>query len=233
MMSGLQIRRGGTGDAIPIADIIESVWPDTETRYERLVQVLSLLSHVTLVAIIDGVTAGFVNGFMTTSAVGKRRWEVDLLAVHPFYQRRGIGRALVKALTTEGARRDATAARGLIAVGNTGSERAFEVCGYSSDGLVYALMVAKRPAAVKHDMLHEAFGHFIVVTTLTYNGIWVEGVRSSSTFAQALARVTERGGDVVGSVIPTAEKAALDAAQAFGFEAVGHYRWWQCPLNHD
>ena len=132
-MNSFEVQKAHRNNANGIGEVIKTVWPDSDVNVKRIENVLDDPVHSTIVAVLDGDLAGFVDGFMTTSVNGIRRWEVDLLAVRPDYQRRGIASVLVQASTNEGRARGAAVARGLVAVNNVGSQKSFSHCGFDPD----------------------------------------------------------------------------------------------------
>jgi len=62
----------------------------------------------------------------------------------------------------------------------------------------------------------------IAVSTLRYQGLWVEDRWTAEQFsiAQQLKQ------DVVGAVIPLHQAESVQNALKAGFSLVGHYHWW-------
>src|SRR4051812_12129153 len=137
-----EIRTAKITDIVEIGRIIVAVWPDSTVNTYRIEKVLNDPTHLTMVYEIKEQVVGFADGFLTTSGDGIKRWELDLLAVHPDFQRRGIASALVTANTEIGKSMGAEIARGLVAVDNIGSQRAFSKSGYETNGVVCELMIA-------------------------------------------------------------------------------------------
>lgn len=143
-MNAVEIRNANSDDITAVAETMNSVWPESSVSSERIMGVLADRSHSTMVAVCEGRVVGFVDGFLTVSQDGLKRWELDLLAVHPDFQRRGIASALITANTQNGQVMGAELARGLVAVGNVGSQRAFAKSGYETDSAICELMVFKK-----------------------------------------------------------------------------------------
>jgi ribosomal protein S18 acetylase RimI-like enzyme len=94
-------------------------------------QVCRLLTHGPLrawVADVGGSVAGFVVALPTRAARGPG-WEIDLLAVHPDHQGRGIGTALVSAARANNPNPSARQ-RAVVATANAASARAFRRAGF-------------------------------------------------------------------------------------------------------
>jgi ribosomal protein S18 acetylase RimI-like enzyme len=78
----------------------------------------------------DGAVVGFVAAFATCGLLG-RRWEIDLLAVHPDWSGQGIATRLIRAAAVGGAPL-AKQARAVVASDNIASARAFARAGFQS-----------------------------------------------------------------------------------------------------
>jgi ribosomal protein S18 acetylase RimI-like enzyme len=223
----IEIRRAQTKDVWAIADVKRTVWPDDTADEALITRAISCEDHRTHVALSNGVVVGFVDGFMTTSVNGVWRWEVDLLAVLPQYQGRGIGRRLIEASTEAGRERGAVIARALVQVGNTASQRAFAKCEYKAS-VVHGLYVAS-----DDDLLEsvDARGLYVLpVETCNYVGAWVEGELSLEGLRMARAVRTSCGWDVVGAVISHSDLDLIQAAREAGYTHMGNYQWWTLTL---
>jgi GNAT superfamily N-acetyltransferase len=220
------IRCAVEGDTNDISAVKRAVWPQEEINTEHIASVVRNPEHITLVAAHKGRVVGFVDGFMTIAADGLRRWEVDLLAVHPPYQGQGIGTQLVMAITEAGKTIGSVKSRALIGVSNTGSQRTFKGCEYIKTPEIQALYVASgidQGVSVPH-------AHLIPVSTMNYIGVWVEGALTASDFAAARTLCGHRQWEVAGAVIPTRLKSSIQAAQETGYTLVGYYEWWFLDL---
>jgi hypothetical protein len=143
---------------------------------------------------------------------------VDLLAVDPRAQGRGLGRALVAANIAAGSDRNIAYARALIRTGNIGSERAFAACGFAPVPFVSELWVAESLTTAG-----EPVGlHVVPVRTFRYSGIWLEGVSAGGLRALR----PDTGHYTVGSVIPLADRDVLRAAVDAGLRPEGRFRFW-------
>ncbi len=230
-MSVDEIRGAKITDVIEIKRIIDAVWPDNEITTNRIEGVLNDPNHSTMVFVTEGVIAGFVDGFLTISSEGTNRWELDLLAVHPDFQRRGIASTLVTSNTTIGKLMGAEIARGLVAVDNIGSQKSFAKSGYETNNVVCELMIASEINQIEEVTEVDNNTLIILVNTMNYSGLWVEGKRSKIGFVSALKQVAEVGTDLAGAVVPSDESAVIADALSLGFEKVGRYQWWQRPLR--
>ncbi len=224
----IEIRAATAADAPLIAEVKVATWPDEMTTAEMIARVLQETNHAAHTAWGDGRLAGFVDGFLTMTAAGARRWEVDLLAVHPVYRGRGLATRLVQANSGAGCDMGAIEARGLVKTGNAASERAFARCGYVTDATIYGLYI---------DGYGEGFNsavprglHLIPVVTFNYQGVWVEGELSGAGFALAQSVRAQYGWDAAGAAIPVNLTEAKKAAEAAGYSLVGEFRWWNRSL---
>jgi ribosomal protein S18 acetylase RimI-like enzyme len=89
---------------------------------KRIAVLLTKPERITYVAESQGHVVAFVDAFLTLSAVGVRHWEVDLLAVHPDFQRRGFACQLIDIITSSGQDMGAVLTRALVHVDNQASQ---------------------------------------------------------------------------------------------------------------
>ena len=170
----LLIRRAAPGDAAAISRVAEEAFAETiDAASPRFRQVLDRGS--TLVATIGHDLVAFVDGFVTISPDGETRYEIDLLAVSAAARDRGIGEALVSRSVDEAAQTSASSLRTLVASRNLPMQRLCARLGFTQAPAGLAMYVAApisiaRPTKVEHQ------AHLIAVTTLTYSGIWLEGM---------------------------------------------------------
>jgi GNAT superfamily N-acetyltransferase len=219
-------------DAPAIAALLTLVWGNTDLT-DHLQRVILLSNHATHVVYADGHLAGFVDGFLTVSAAGVPRWEVDLLAVHPAYRGHGIARRLIHANLQAGVGFGAAYARALIAVGNHASEQAFAHCGFTPLPDVHHLMIyGTTPATADltpapRCSSAEIQAHLHPVQTFTYTGLWIEQPVSEADFAFAKFTAQRFGWGSAGALIPEAQPQLQQYAAKQGYEALGAYRWYQ------
>ena len=107
-----------------------------------------------------GSVVGFVTAFPVNSLQGTW-WEIDLLAVHPDRQGRGLGRQLIQAAAA-GGEGVANRSRAVVATDNRRSARAFAHAGFQAEPGVCTLLIhrlgeqAPRPQATAGVLVHEA-----------------------------------------------------------------------------
>ena len=225
----LQMRVSTAGDAEAIARVKDAIWPEEATAPDYIAQVIQQPDHDTILALDNEHIVGFVDSFITLGGAGQRRWEVDLLGVHPAYQGRGIGSQLMQATTTAGWQIGAEYARGLVAVANVSSQKAFARAGYTVEERPLNLWVS----AINRDQLPvvssqlPAASFLIPVITLNYRGIWLEGQLSAAALLAAQAICSRRGWDIAGALIPVVDTRLNKAAHKANYVFVNQYQFWQ------
>ncbi len=216
------IRTARHSDVPGIVTVAAEVWPEETFNASLIERLVDLPDRATSVAELDGSIVGFVDGFLTETATGEPRWEVDLLAVSPHARGEGIGRELVRASIAAGMIAGATRARGLIRIGNVASERVFAACGFNSDAEASQLWVAEHLIASS-----DVTGlHVVPVQTFRYEGRWLEAV--TEVGLRSLRSVDSSG--VTGAVIPVADVDASAAAAETGLQPDGQFRFWHRDL---
>ena len=224
----MNIRHATPADAVALQAIKRAVWPEEDADLAAIAVALNQPDHQTQVAVAaDGTVIGFADGFLTLAADESRRWEVDLLAVHPTHQRQGTGQALVAAVTAAGRDFGAVTARALIQVENRGSQKTFAYTGYSLKPTVCHLLINTDGPDDQAPVPPGA--HLVPVITFNYRGLWIEGQRAQA-FGAGRAIRARHGWDVAGAVIPETAPAELRAAEAAGYANVGAYQWWVTQL---
>lgn len=221
------IRPALAGDAAAIAGIKDAVWPEETSEPDRIARVIASGEHASFIAEYDGQVAGFVDAFMTYASTETPRWEVDLLAVHPDHQGRGIGRALVSAATQSGHESGAAFARALIQTHNAASQRVFARCGYKCDGVVRDLYVATRGVAIMQPVFQDT--NLIGVRTFNYDGLWVEGHLAIDSLSHALTELAANPHEygLAGVLVSACDAAMTEAAMSFGYTRVASFHWWR------
>lgn len=218
----IAIREANAADVAGIIKVKQAVWPDAENDADLIGKIVADAGHVTQVSVVDGVIAGFVDGFMTRGT----RWELDLIAVHPDFQCQGLAGTLMQANTDAGRERGAMQARGLVEVNNVGSQKTFARCGYVLEEMLCGLYVVGREQA-ETSAAKTDDENLIWVETLNYCGVWVEQAWTEDRFAAGMALCKQFNGDVVGAVIPLENGDAVRVVERLGCELVGEYQWWR------
>lgn len=220
------IRRANLDDATGIADVVYDVW--RRTLLDGMCRTHVQDERFALwVAEEHGDVVGFVSAFLTTSRRGERRWEIDLVAVRPDSQKRGLGPRLIAAACEDGRKHQVALARALIRVDNLPSQRAFEKVGFATDGEVYRRLLWRPETG---GVPERAVG--IPVDTLIYRGLWIEGLEDMTPDEQravvgaARTRIAWEARFSAGALIPTSKKHLLAADR--WKQRIGHreYHWF-------
>jgi ribosomal protein S18 acetylase RimI-like enzyme len=227
------IRRAMPEDIPGIAEVIQDAFSlEIDQVYAR--DLLVHGSQQVTVAIENGKTVGFVAGFVTTTLGAVPRWEVDLLAVRQDYQRHQIAIHLLEATWQDAQQSHAKFARGLIQVENTASQRAFERAGYTSSGQVYDMHLWE-PLDTSAEFPAREMVTAIPVDTLTYRGLWIEGLESPMVndekrrqyVAGARAQAAREERHHTSALIPVDKSLPSDLRTEA--RIVGQYQWWRKP----
>jgi len=239
----LEIYRAIAANHAPgIAQIQQVVWPNDDTSdsiaLNRVIfDALQDTNRVNFVVVDESRVVGFADGFLTVSAEGRPRWEVDLLALHPDYRGLGLGARLVSASALAGREMGAQWARALIQVENKASQRAFIRRGFKPDPNDCLLYVSSgsvtnffSPIRKGKRLAVNGIGpdsYFISVRTLYYRGLWLEGPLEFEAFDAAQAIREHYRWEMAGAVIPVNEQAAIQAARSAGYRKIDRYGWWR------
>ncbi len=219
----VQIRAARAADASAIARIArEAGLAEIDADSPPLLRLLA--GGRTRVAALQGEVVGFADGFLTTGEAGARRYELDLLAVAPAAQGRGLAGLLLAAILAAARSRNPHQIRALVRGGNLRMERLCQRHGFARSKAGYALYVAAPQPAASRRRPHAA--RLVVVDTLAYAGIWLEGDLSQGAIDDARAVAIEGGMSTIGALIPRRATTARRLLEANGFGKVGVYRWW-------
>jgi ribosomal protein S18 acetylase RimI-like enzyme len=231
MIKGMQplvdLRAAQPDDAPALVEVKRRTWPDEEVHLEQVQRVLADPAHAVFAAQAEGMLAGFVDGFLTVSAGGVQRWEVDLLAVAPEWRGRQLGQRLVLACLAAGQKKRAQFARALIQLENTASQISFRRCGFQCQSAALCLLVA--PNAACDSPAGAGSGHLLKVNTINYRGLWLEEDASPASLAAARAACFQAGLDLVGVLVPRPDLEDNHLNQ--GFSLAGVYQWWQMEYS--
>jgi ribosomal protein S18 acetylase RimI-like enzyme len=172
--------------------------------------------------------AGFISAFLTLDRKGTRRWEIDLLAVRRASQGQRLGQRLVEAACQDAEALHIPVARAAVRVDNAASRKTFQNAGFTTDGEIHKLLLWT-PAASNGPSIYGGGVTFVPVDTVTYRGLWLEGLTAEGTQADeqrsavkmARAIVAWEGWANMGALIPAREEHRLagdlrDAAKLHG-----------------
>ncbi|MCU0496916.1 MAG: GNAT family N-acetyltransferase [Anaerolineae bacterium] len=215
------IRPAQLDDAPIIAALHDTVWPSEQIAITTIESALAQPERLTLLAVDSHRSIGYVDAFTTIAENGSVRWEIDLLAVHPHCQRIGVGSGLIDAILKSA---QGELARAVIAHGNLGAENAFARFGFAPSAPQRLWIAESQPDPDQKPPLN---AHLIPIQTLTYRGLWIEGVLS----AQALSTARALTPQIAGVLIPEADTTLSEDAHQLGYRLIGRYRFWCKTLN--
>ncbi|MBI9044683.1 MAG: GNAT family N-acetyltransferase [Anaerolineaceae bacterium] len=223
-MKSFQFRKAVAADVGQIFGVLKSTWPEQDTDQEQVLKALKSSSHSSFVTILDERIVGFVDGFMTTSFDGDKRWEVDLLAVHPSARGKRIGQELVNQCVQAGIQRKADYSRAGIQINNKASQYTFQRIGFQMQPQISRIMVSSKIVNGEERVIDGL--HLIPVDTMNYSGLWIENNLSYDGLLAAQIYQSKREYALAGAVIPNDLKVEQEAARDLGFEEIDEYQWW-------
>lgn len=226
----LNVREARVDEASVIARLKSLVWPDEPVIPAAIGLAISLPTHLTLVATDGDLVVGFVDGFDTLTREGHHRWEVDLLAVHPEWRRQGIATEMLRATLDEGRIRGATQARALVGASNGAMERTMRATGFEIGEREHVLYIGSEAYEAADQGLEPGLP-LVPVTTMRYRGLWIEGELTPDLIAAAHVRREAEGRELIGAVVPSADRAANQVALWNGMWPTGLYHWWRRDLR--
>lgn len=185
------------------------------------------------VALEGDQVVGFVSSFLTVDIENRRRWEVDLLAVRPDQQGKGLGTSLIQSIWRDAKAHRTDVARALVRTDNIASQKAFERAGYTSGGRKHHLYVWM-PQMYSGEITVPKLITLSPLDTLTYRGLGIEGLMSTclseaerrQTILAARHIVASEGRDNTGALIPVDEADLLPVDIREQGEILGVYCWW-------
>jgi ribosomal protein S18 acetylase RimI-like enzyme len=119
---------GSLADAEGLLSVEKVTFKESPYTTTQVQAMLSSGTQRAWLALAGDQVIGFVVAFSTHGLRGPR-WEIDLLAVHPDWTRRGLATCLLEAAATHGAT-VAGKARAVVSTENYGSGRAFARAGF-------------------------------------------------------------------------------------------------------
>lgn len=189
-----------------------------------------LSENRTFVATAQSEVIGFVDGFITLDGGGNRRFELDLLAVAPAAQGRGVGGRLTAACVAAAVAGGARQLRALVRCDNTTMHRFCRRQGFKRSARCFNLYVADAHAPMHRARRHAA--RLLPVDTLGYAGIWLEGSVSQEAIDSAHRLASQCGASLIGAVIPSSASAVADLLASNSFRHVSQYHWWTINLEN-
>jgi len=226
----ISLRSAEAADVEGIAAIVQDVWEQDVLRAIFRAQIEDDASAL-WVAAEDGQVAGFVSAFLTVAG-DRRRWEIDLIAVRLASQDQGLGTRLIRRACEAGQARTVSLTRALIRVENVPSQKAFENASFATDGRRHGLFVwPPEPGEKTHSYTGPV--DLLPVDTLTYRGLWIEGLTSVPAEEQRRAVTAARlivatqGRLNAGAVIPADEESRLAQDLRDQARLHGEYHWFE------
>lgn len=228
----INLRKAALADISGIAAVVYDVWAQDILPDVCQAQIKDDVCALWVAADGDDV-AGFVSAFLTVGSGGVRRWEVDLLAVRRANQGQHLGRKLVLAVCQDAVRHDVSVARAAIRVDNVASQKAFEYAGFAADRRAHELLLWTPKLGDAPDV-HPKDVLLLPVDTVTYRGLWIEGLTSAGLTAkeqrgaveEARSAVAREGRLNAGAVIPKDEVHLLPMDLRNQASVHGEYYWF-------
>jgi N-acetylglutamate synthase-like GNAT family acetyltransferase len=227
----VEIRRGTIHDIDAIAEIIKLAFDDIVDK-ERVKQLLTLSHNYVCVAVQSGVVVGFVENFMTVSQDNHIRLELDLLAVHPMARGQGIGKRLIQTSIDKAKQLGVDCLRALIASENRIMQHACKRQDLIQSQDEYGLYVIS-PQDISEHITETLQAHLILIETLTYTGIWLEGDITASAVDNANVIVKQNQYDIIGAVVNKTHAQTIELLADNQFVHVNDYHHWTLNLKSD
>ena len=234
----IAIRKATLADVPGIEAIVRDVWEQEVLSDVCKAQTRCQACALYVAAEGDDV-AGFISAFLTVDKDGKRRWEVDLLAVRPASQGQRLGQKLVEAACTDERAHGTPLARAAIRIDNVASQKTFENAGFKTDGEIHRLLIWT-PAQDNGPIVYGGSVTLVPVDTLTYRGLWLEGLtaynvdaeeqRNAVTMARSI--IAWEGRHNTGALVPAIGSHRLTADLRDAAEMHGEYHWFRKILHN-
>jgi ribosomal protein S18 acetylase RimI-like enzyme len=228
----INLRKATLTDVTGIAAVIYDVWEQDIFADVCKAQIKDDACALWVAADGDDV-AGFVSAFLTVGVGGVRRWEVDLLAVRRASRGQRLGQKLVTAACQDVARHNVSVVRAAIQVDNIASQRTFENAGFATDRRVHELLLCTPKLSDDPDV-HPKDVALLPVDTVTYRGLWIEGLTSAGLSAELQRDVVRTARSIVareerlntGALVPVDEVHLLAADLRNQASVHGEYYWF-------
>ena len=224
------IRPATASDVPGIAQVCEAAFAEQIEPEVCLCQIAAPTIDLH-VAVEGNEVAGFVSAFALDGAADNP-WFVDSLAVRPQSQGRGYGRRLIESTWTTARRNGFRLSRALIRADNAPSQRCFAHCGYATDQRPHSLYIWPPQASAAKGKTDPV--RLLPVDTITYRGVWLEGLADASAkiqcraVQQARSYCAREGRGPSSALI--ADPSRLDTALLDQAEVKGEYHWWTIVL---
>jgi len=224
------LRGAVLSDVEEIEDIVREVWGQEILADVCRAQIEDDACELWIAEDGDDVV-GFCSAFLTVDRGGNRRWEMDLIAVRPGQQGEGVGQRLIRQACRGAARQEAAVARALIRLSNIPSQRAFQRAGFATDRQGYLLLLwSSRPVEGSTTRPNDV--SLLPVDTLTYRGLWIEGLEKLAVGRQRLVVDAARSiaarekRSNTGALIPNDKEHLVAADLRSQAKLHGAYYWY-------
>lgn len=226
-MTEIQIQRALPEHGRAISQLKNSIWPHETTDSNYCTRIIAEPDHITHVAMIDQHVVGFVDGFLTYAPDGDRRWEVDLLAVAESARHQGIAQQLItENLSLAKSTWPIDYARSLIQTGNYASQQTFTTCQFVRVDAQQHKLYTTSPDKTELKTAINPKAFLIPVSTLSYQGLWLEGEITLETLMSARAILHKHHLSTAGLLIPTTNAEQIAHAEQAGYGFVNTYHYW-------
>lgn len=221
--------------------LIQQTWPNEQVILPVAEAMLSAAHHALYVLHqpLNGRIAGVVSAFGMPSALADHVWWIDQIAVAADLRGHGQSRHLVEAALNDPQAQDASLAAAIVRADNHPAQHAFRSTGFEAQVQVFDLLIW--PPADRMPVLRGAPEdlHIMMVDTLTYQGIWLEGLDPATqepgaladavTLARALGGLTHR--PYISSLIPADKVDLLPRSLRRLSQSGGRFHRWLRPLQ--
>jgi len=236
-MGEIILREPSLDEFEAVQEVFQDVWDMHIMRETYAAQIYNKNASV-IGAYLDGEIIGVISSFMSVNKRGKKRWEIDLIAVKKSVQGKGIGTRLVQESLERGEALEGDYARALIRIGNIGSQKAFEISGFKKQEGIYNLILWET-WSFKEKLREVQDITYLPMETLSYRGLWIEDLFSRErshdeykmaiNYAQQLAKNEKR--DNTGATILKEDVDKLPRSIVKQSANHGKYNWWTMDLK--
>ena len=144
----------------------------------------------------------------------------------------GAGSALIGQSIALARELNLISVRALVAVSNRTMQSLSASCGFNRSSEDYQLYVSA-PCMGSCERRGSEGAHLIVVDTLCYRGIWIEGSVNREAIASAYSLGRQCGCETVGAVVKSRDADANTLLSDLGFNLVGAFNWWNANLQSE
>ena len=223
------VRRSLPGDAAAIAAIAQQCFGSPFDQ-DRICRLLKAGRNYTLVALDAQRILAFADNFVTVPETGDQRLELDLLAVQPQAQGKGIGRRLIGESIQLAQALRLPLLRTLVRTENVFMRGLCSSSGFVESGERLELYI-RSPEPGSYVAGDSMEADFVPVETFAYSGIWIEGCLKQGGISRALRLAYSQQLQVVGGLARQSDRDAVQLLADNGFRLLGTYCWWALKLE--